>query len=159
MVQSSIKNITHKILGIDWGRKYIGIALSDDSRTMAFPYEVVARAGIEKYLIDVYAKQPFATIVIGLPRELDGTDSEYAQSIREDGQKLIEALKQAHAESQISLVFLDERFTSSHVLGGQDKKLHQHRMSRNEGFAKTGERKDAQAAALILQRHLDTIKT
>jgi putative holliday junction resolvase len=143
------------ILGIDWGRKYIGIARSDESQTMAFPFEVVDRSKLQSFLIDQYKRQRFVGLVFGLPKELDGSELSYADAIRLEAKKLVDMLAVPDGVAPITLDFIDERFTSSHVQGGLDKKLYQHKQSRNEGFASSAERKDAQAAALILQRYLD----
>ncbi len=127
-----------KLIGLDVGDRWTGIALSDELHIIASPYETVDSDELEKkiaYLIDT---QPISHIVVGYPITLRGTESDQTRKIR--------ASKELWEKkfSTVEWVLWDERLTSK-----QAARLKQ---------AKTKEQKLKQhsvAAALILKSYLD----
>ena len=96
-------------MGIDYGDKRIGIALSDALCIISSPYEVYKNVGKEDSLrhIDKLIKEFDVDVVaMGLPLNMDGTEGERAKIHREFGQDL-EML------SGIKVVYVDERLTSA----------------------------------------------
>jgi putative Holliday junction resolvase len=126
-----------RILGIDHGDVRIGLALSDESGTVARPLQViqhVAREADAETIARIAAEKEAKLIVIGLPTDSDGEIGHQARKV----QRWAEALKQATA---IPVEFWDESFSS------QEAESLKHRTR--------GEPNDAQAAAVMLQNYLD----
>lgn len=72
-----------KLLGIDYGQKRVGLAMSGGS--LAFPYRTLARTTREKLfaeLLDICAKENVTDIVLGLPLLTDGQDSLTTRQVR-----------------------------------------------------------------------------
>ena len=136
-----------RILGIDYGGRRIGVAVSDPTGTIASPLPTLRRrAGKRPPLAKIQelaeAKEAEA-VVIGLPLELDGTESDWAREVRAVGEKLARRLG-------LPVHFVDERLTS----------VQAERAVRSIGLPKRKReergRVDAAAATLILQRWLDS---
>jgi putative Holliday junction resolvase len=121
-------------LGVDYGKKYIGLACSDEGGIMAFPLHVLKNNKtviniIEKICNDKLINQ----IIIGDSVDQKGEKN----SIAEDAEKFGNLLKD---KLSLPVSYEREQFTSAHARhGGSDQKG----------------RVDASAAALILQRFLD----
>ncbi|MEK7090753.1 MAG: Holliday junction resolvase RuvX [Patescibacteria group bacterium] len=124
-----------RVLGIDYGTKKIGIAVSDEGKKMAFPKTVHPNNWdyFSSFLRDLIFKDDIDEIVVGLPTMLDGNDSELTPEAKEFGEKIKNL-------TNLPVYFENESFTSSAV----DK----------QGAAPHG-KSDASAAALILQSFLD----
>ncbi len=123
-----------KYLGIDYGDTRIGVAVSDDGGTFAFPKNVIdARVHAIVELKKTIEKEKIETVVIGLPQNFDGKDTEQTKKVR----AFAEAIKK---ECTVNIVFQNEILTSAQVdkSGGSTTAMH-----------------DASAAALILQSFLD----
>lgn len=124
-----------KYLGIDYGGKRVGLALSDEEGRIAFPRETVENRGPAKlagYLKKLISRENVEKVIVGLPLGQDGKDTEQTKQVR----NFIEAL---HREITIPIELENELLTTS--------------IARGEGVAK--EHVDASAAALILQSYLD----
>ena len=138
-----------KYLGIDFGTKRIGIALSDDGGTLAFPEIVILN---DKNSISEIRKiidsKSIDEIVIGLPTAGSGEDTIATEGAK-DFAKIIEN------EFKLPVHLVDERFSSHNVF--QDKVGKETRLARRQKIEKPID-VDAQAAAIILQRYLDTRK-
>jgi putative Holliday junction resolvase len=133
-----------KALGIDLGAARVGLALSDDLGMMAHPLETVdvKKAGdVAKYVAGVIAREKVEVVVIGLPRNMDGSHGPAAVKTREFGEKL-KARVPGCAQ-----VYWDERMTSV----AAQKALHE--MGRN--VKKSRPVIDQVAAQMILQGYLD----
>ena len=133
-----------RILGIDYGRKRIGLAISDETETLASPLPVHRRQRTLNHdlwtLKRLIASQGISRFVIGLPLNMDGSQGEMAE----------EALTFAAQLSQLTeLPFdpVDERRTSAEA----ERVLIQGDVSRK----KRRELRDGLAAVLILQSYLD----
>ena len=121
-----------KYLGIDYGTKRIGIALSDDAGEFAFPHSIVtAREAIDA-VVSLVEKQQFAGVVIGYSIASNGVENSAAKSAQYFKEKLENTIN-------IPIVFEREDFSS----------VEAHRYQ-----TKAGKRDDS-AAAIILQRFLD----
>jgi len=138
-----------RFLGIDFGRKRLGLALSDPTGTLARPWQVVAgRAepvAAAAHIATVAATlrdddDGLAGIIVGLPRRLDGSDNEQTASVRAFGGALA-------AATGVSVTFQDERLTSHEA----EALL----AEREPDWRVRKQKIDAAAAALILQDFLD----
>jgi len=134
-----------KTLGIDFGTKRIGLAMSDDGGTLAFPKEVVLNnEDTFKRLAEVIKQENITEIVIGESMNFSG----------EKNKVMVLAEKFfSECEKQFSLpVFWQKEFlTSVEAHGRKGKETNN---ARPVNFKKP-EQLDASAAALILQRYLD----
>jgi putative holliday junction resolvase len=132
-----------KILGIDYGHKRIGLAMSDDLGSMAHEFEVVAGgddAELLEYFRELIEREQIEKIVIGLPLNMSGEETDKAQDVREFAATLENYLDR-------EVIFEDERWTTKIV----DKTLREMNISQKEARVK----KDMLAAKYILQSYLD----
>ena len=132
-----------RLIGIDYGRKRTGLAVSDPLRIFASPLETVPAAKIIEYLQNYARKETIVHFVVGYPVNMDGRPSEAAADV----DRFLPVLKKAFPGVPVTLE--DERFTS--VLA--------HR-AMIEGGMKYKDRRDKNSvdkisAALILQGFLD----
>jgi putative Holliday junction resolvase len=134
-----------KVLGLDIGEKRIGIAVSDALRCTAQGLTVLHRSGMDddigaiQELIDA---SQVSEVVVGLPKNMDGSLGEGAQKVMSFVSKLEESLS-------IPIVLWDERLTTAEAT----RVLLQADVSRN----KRRKVVDKIAAALILQGYLDSL--
>jgi putative Holliday junction resolvase len=110
-----------RILAIDYGIKRTGLAVTDPLRIIATALDTVETSGLIDYLKKYFQKETVDEVVIGMPRQLDNTDSATAPSVR----KFIELFKITFPATPIKTI--DERFTSSiaqraMIDGGMKKK-------------------------------------
>jgi putative pre-16S rRNA nuclease len=138
-----------RILGVDDGRRRIGLAVSDPSGTLARPVEMVAghddpaaaaRAVAAALTRLEAADDPIGTIVVGLPLRLDGTPNEQTVHAR----ALAAELERVTGRT---VVLQDERLTSHEA----ESRL----AVRERDWRVRKKRLDAAAAAVILQEYLD----
>ena len=132
-----------KTMGIDFGLARIGIALSDDTKFLATPFETYKRKSEEldiQHLIDVIKTKNVDEIVCGLPMNMAGEEQEIANKTREFMQKLSEQLN-------IKIEFVDERLSS--LMAEEMLK------ETERDWKKRKEKLDAVAASIILQDFLD----
>mgnify|MGYP002628911121 FL=1 len=96
-----------KILAIDYGSKRVGVAITDSLKIIASGLATVSTNKIYSFLEEVIDKEMISHIVIGLPKNLDNsnTDSTYEINV------FINKLKQLYTD--IIIDSIDERFTSS----------------------------------------------
>ncbi|MBT7895538.1 MAG: Holliday junction resolvase RuvX [Flavobacteriales bacterium] len=96
-----------KILAIDYGSKRVGVAITDSLKIIASGLATVSTNKIYSFLEEVIDKEMISHIVIGLPKNLDNsnTDSTYEINV------FINKLKQLYPD--IIIDSIDERFTSS----------------------------------------------
>jgi putative Holliday junction resolvase len=136
-----------RLLGIDVGRRRIGLAISDASGTLARPLttlDVTPGNAIDRVVAEIARlvadDEGLAAIVVGLPRHLDGTPSDETSQVR----AFIDGLA---ARVAVPIVTGDERLTSREA---------EDRLAISErDWRKRKARLDAAAAAIILQDHLD----
>ena len=136
-----------RILGIDYGERRVGLALSDPTATIASPLPTLKRrAGKRPPVAPVsrlVEEHEVEEIVVGLPLTLDGEESDWTREVRAFGAAVGERTGRPVA-------FQDERMTS----------VRAERAVRSVGLPRSKreekERIDAAAAVLILQAYLDT---
>ena len=140
-----------KAIGLDIGDKTIGVALSDDLLFSAHGLKTIQRVGIRKdagAIIDLIDEYKCDTVVIGLPKRLDGTDSQQTEKVYEF-KAMLENKLTSLGKTNVNLVYQDERLTTVQA----QKVLIQGDVSRK----KRKEVIDKQAAVLILQGYLDRL--
>ncbi|GHV01339.1 putative pre-16S rRNA nuclease [Clostridia bacterium] len=133
-----------RTLGIDYGDKRFGFALSDPLRIIASAYEVYGRkteAEDLTYIQKLIVEKETDTVVLGLPLNMDGTEGPRAELARAFGGKLQAAVP------HVSLVYFDERLstvTAEEILI-------------SAGVSRADRRRliDKVAAQVILQDYLD----
>ncbi len=134
-----------RILAIDYGKKRTGIAVTDPMRIIASPLETVSTDKLFDFLSQYLSKEAVDVFVIGMPMNLQNTDTHITQEVRELLPKLEEKFPGIEIKS------IDERFTSKMAMdamisGGMKKK----------DRAKK-ENVDKISAAIILQSYLTQI--
>ena len=131
-----------KALGIDFGTKRVGLALSDRSNIIASPYRTlnyVSEKDLITQLETVVSENDIEILVLGLPMNMKGEDTVQTKKVRN--------FKEILSTLQIPIVFEDERLSSVSAINSL--------MLQN---VKTGHNKpeiDKTAAAIILQQYLD----
>ena len=133
-------------LGIDPGHARTGLAVSDSGGFLASSLCVITEYNDEK-LIDKIAQKAAEVkadiLVVGLPRNMDGTEGESAVRARELARRLSEKTSLPH-------VMQDERGTTITA--------HAYLSSGNVYGKKRKQKVDAVAACIILQDYLDSVK-
>ena len=127
-------------LGVDFGTKRVGLAISDPLGLTARPLSVVSRSTAVEEVVNLVKEQDIGTIVVGLPTGLSGGEGMSATEAR----KLADELGTA---TGVDVVLVDERFTSRLA----EVALLESGMKRR----KRRETVDKVAAAIILQDYLD----
>ena len=132
-----------RLVGIDYGRKRVGVAVSDPLCIFASALETVHSAKIIEYLVNYARQETIRLFVVGYPTNMDGRPSEAAKDV----DIFLKQLRKAFPD--IPVVTEDERFTS--VLA--------HR-AMIDGGMKYKDRKDKSSvdrisAAIILQSYMD----
>lgn len=113
-----------RIVAIDYGKKRVGLAVSDPCGIIATGLQTVLSHEIFKFLQDYTAHEKVDLFVVGHPKQMDNTDSESMAYIK----PFLTALKRKFPD--IPIVMYDERFTSvlAHkalIEGGARKKTRQ----------------------------------
>lgn len=120
-----------KILGIDYGLKWIGVAISDDERKMAFPYGTLENnSKFFSHLNEIIKKESIYKIVIGLPLNKKMKATSQTTEVENWAEKLIK-------EVDLPIDFENEIFTSKIADTYEAKNKH------------------SAAAAILLQSYLD----
>ncbi|MGH7976526.1 MAG: Holliday junction resolvase RuvX [Limisphaerales bacterium] len=132
-----------RILALDHGTKRIGVAVSDETKTIAQPLEYIPAepfADFLERLKKILAEKEVVLVLLGLPRNMDGSYGPAAQKV----EVFAAALK---AAITIPIKMWDERLTSAMA----NKILIQGNVRRD----KRKEKVDKMAAAILLQSYLD----
>ena len=142
-----LKQTKGRILGVDFGDTRTGLAVSDTSRFLASGIGYVSPGGLEKTVAkvaEIAREQRASAIVVGLPKNMDGSEGFRAERCREFAQKLRDALQ------NVPVAMIDERLTT---------------MSASRYLNETGTRGanrkgviDTLSAQIILQNALDRLK-
>ena len=136
-----------RFLGLDYGSKRIGVALSDPDGTMAFPIETIqvkpdgSHFNDIKTIIDAYQ---VAKLVVGLPYNMDGSLGDRAREVMRWG-------GQNEALLGIPVIFWDERLSTSEA--------HEMLIGINVKGRKRKSIVDKIAASIILRGYLDSENT
>ncbi len=137
----------HRLLGIDHGKKQIGLALSDVTLMLASPFNVIKRrkaSEFANYLKNLAIEYEIGGIVCGLPLSLDGDFGSAAQAAKD----WIGSVSNA---SGLPVCLWDERLSSSAVNRVLIKEADLSRKRRNEIV-------DKLAASYLLQAALDSVR-
>jgi len=134
-----------RIMGIDYGSRRTGLAVTDPLKMIAQPLEMVYTADLKMYLDSYLYEEDVECFVVGLPTNLSGQDTDATGPVKQ----FIQALKQAYPNIPVETI--DERLTSheaqqSILASGAKKSQRQ-----NKGLI------DAVSASLILQTYLQKI--
>lgn len=141
-----------RILGLDVGDKTVGVAVSDPLGIIATGVTTIDRVGIRKdtgKVIDYIRDYDCSRVVIGLPLNLDDSDSVQTEKVREFRRMLENKLKSSGPLSKVTVHWQDERYSTAEA----EEVLIEANMRRED-------RKkiiDRQAAIVILQRYLDSM--
>ena len=136
-----------RILALDHGTKRIGVAVSDEMKMIASPLEYISAEPFADFLSrlkEIIREKEVELIIIGMPRNMDGSYGPAAHKVQE----FVGVLKDTIA---IPIKALDERLTTVQA----QKYLIQGNVRR----AKRKEKVDKTAAAILLQSHLDGLQS
>jgi putative Holliday junction resolvase len=135
-----------RVLGIDFGERRIGLAVSDPTGTLASPLPTLKRRAGKRpplaALSEIVRDNDVEAIVVGLPLTLEGGDSDWTQAVRNVAKALGE-------RTGLPVHLIDERLTSVRA----EKAVRSLGLPKKKREEK--ERVDAAAAVLILQAWLD----
>ncbi|HCP80660.1 MAG TPA: Holliday junction resolvase RuvX [Octadecabacter sp.] len=133
------------LAGLDLGTKTIGVAVSDAMLTIASPLETIKRTKFQAdaaRLFEITAHRNIAGIVLGLPRNMDGSEGPRVQSTRAFARNLTRL-------TELPITYWDERLSSV----AADRAMLEADLSRK----RRAERIDNVAASIILQGLLDRL--
>ncbi len=142
-----------KALGIDYGSKRIGLSLSDDTQTIAFPFKYIPNGSLKEVIAvleEIIFNENIGLIIIGMPLGLKGKQTGLSLKINEFVKELACVQNLDKTENPIQLVIYDERFSTVQAqksLIGQNVKR-----KKRKGIV------DSVASAFILQSYLDKSK-
>lgn len=129
-----------RYLGVDYGTKRIGLALSDEGGTMGFPYRIIPNTHLlAETLLGLIREKEVGAVVIGHSRTLEGGENPVAKDARTLGDKLEDA--------GISVFYESEVFTSAEARRSPHKEEKTRAPQKHEPV-------DDSAAALILTSYL-----
>ncbi len=133
-----------RTLAIDYGAKRTGLAVTDPLGIIANALDVVASHKLENYLKSYFLKEEVSKVVIGMPKNTDGSDTNATPLV----QAFINRFRKVFPDKE--LILHDERFTSkmakdAMLIGGMKKKDRQ-----NKGNI------DKISATIILQSYLES---
>lgn len=143
-----LKDTKGRILGVDFGDTRTGIAVSDVSRFLASGIGYVSPGGIEKTadkIVEIALEKGVGAIVVGLPKNMDGTEGFRAERCREFASLLRQKLN-----GEVPVAMMDERLTT--VSASRYLNETNTRGSRRKGVI------DTLSAEIILQNALDRLK-
>jgi len=137
-------------MGLDWGEKRIGIAISDELLLFAHPLEIIENSSKTKTILEnIIQKENIDEVVVGLPITLRGEMGKQAVKIKEEVEETFKDM----TNIKIKLKFWDERMSTRHA----------NRLLKEVGLRIKDRRKikkldDKIAASLILQSYLNYLK-
>jgi putative Holliday junction resolvase len=142
-----------RVLAVDYGRRRLGLAVSDEGRLLARPLDTMERvnrrADVAR-LRRIAREQSVTQLVVGLPLRLDGTAGEMAGEAREFAGRIGKALG-------LPVALVDERLTSWEASEGEPARKNDVRRARRPSYSKAHRAPDgvdSLAAALILEEYL-----
>jgi len=132
-----------RVLSIDYGKKRVGLAVTDPLRIIATRLTTVSSTEIWEYLSDYFAREQVDLVLVGYPRQLNNEPSEAIRYINPFLKKFTQLYKQMPVE------LMDERFTSKMAFqtmidAGVKKKDRQNKAT-----------VDGVSATIILQSYLE----
>lgn len=136
---------TGRLLGVDWGERRIGLALSDEAQVLAQPLATLTRRAGKRFpmtrLLELVADHGVAGVVVGLPLDAAGAEGDAARSARALAADI-------GRRAGLPVTLWDERLTTARALAAV----------REMGGRVRGRKGDldALAAAILLQHYLDS---
>ncbi len=111
MILSDYKDFPHtgRILGLDWGLRRCGVAVSDEKRDFVFVRDQInikEQAELISGVLDLVQDDKIVGIVIGLPLHADGTDSDTTKMVRQFADDLSK-------KTDLPIIFIEENLTSA----------------------------------------------
>ncbi len=152
MITQTVQDFYHflqkqmPIIAIDYGKKKMGIAISTPDLSMPLPLCMITLESEKKKitnLLEIIKEKNICGIVIGLPVNMDGSESEQTNSVKKFAQKL-------EKRTNLPIFFQDERLTSK----AADSFLSGFGLNRKQ----RNESDDLAAASMILETTLELIK-
>ena len=134
-----------KFLGIDYGSKRIGLAITDDAKIISSPLDTILNVEIFKFLDKFLNTEDVECIVIGMSKRLDNSDNLITKDIHLFSKKIIKKFK-------LPVHFVDERYTSK-IASTIIINSHLKKMQRRDKKLV-----DKVSASLILETYLNLIK-
>ncbi len=146
MIMTDFKDFPRdgRILGVDWGARRTGVAVSDESRDFVFvrPPIVVGRGGDNAQKIaDMAKSERVVGIVMGLPLRTDGSESETTKMVRDAAVRVAQY-------TDLPICFIDETLTSA--TAAEDMRINTQKQAK--------EQLDSGAARVILENAIAVIK-
>lgn len=122
------------ILGIDWGKKRVGLAWVQSGLDVVLPFGVIETHKVDPLaeIVAIVKEEKIDVVVFGLPKTLSGAEQENALAVREVGEKVAKA-------AGVKVEFLDERYSSRAA----------------DRFGADGASRDEKAAIIMVQAYLD----
>lgn len=133
-----------RVIGIDWGARRTGVAVSDEKRDFVFTRPVIVAGRGEdmvKKIVDCINQSGVVGVVMGLPLRMDGSESDTTKTVRDVANKIAEYI-------DLPICLIDETLTSSAAAdenGFHDKKS-------------AKEKLDSESARVILENAIAVIK-
>lgn len=137
-----LKNTKNRLLGIDYGERFIGLAISDFLWRVVRPFPVFdqrKQGNFFTFISNLILKETVAAIVLGYPKNMDGSEGFACDRVK--------AFAQTLEEMNVPIIFWDERMTT--VLA--ENIMLENDLSRQKRKKKI----DSLAATYILQSFLD----
>lgn len=132
-------------LGIDHGNSRIGVAISDELGSFAHPYRTLqAGVNVTGEIQAIVKQERIDGIVVGLPKNMDGTLGASAESAKTFGQKLGQLVP------EVKIIFWDERLTTREA----QRALH----AAGKNAKQSKKIIDQVAAQILLQSYLDSLQ-
>ena len=134
-----------RLLGLDVGDRRIGVAVSDPTGSLASPVGVYQRRGPKadvQHMLQLTREYEATGVVVGLPKNMNGTEGPQAEKTREFAEALV--------AGGLAVFLWDERLST---IEATRRMVEQRRTKRS-----IQQRKDSEAAALILQSYLDHLR-
>jgi putative Holliday junction resolvase len=141
-----------KCLAIDVGDASVGVAVSDELAITARGLFTIKRTSDKddiRKILEITREEGAKAIVVGLPLNLNGSDSVQTIKVRDFADKLANSLR-SNAMADVEVILHDERFTTKIA----ERALIEANMSRK----KRAKIIDKQAAVVILQSYIDTTR-
>jgi len=132
-----------RIMAFDYGTKRVGVAVTDPLQLIATALDTIHAQDVHAFVQAYVAKEPVERFVVGMPRQMDGTDSENAQHVRGFMRKLQRMFPDIPVET------VDERFTSKLAVASIAQSGLSRKRRQDKGLV------DTVSAVLILQSYLE----
>lgn len=146
MILSDYKDFPRvgRIIGIDWGLRRCGVAISDENRGFVFvrpQLYVTNQNELIQKILDILLTDKISGIVLGLPLHADGTDSDTTKQVREFANMLSE-------QTDLPIIFIEENLTSAVAQAEIGRK----------SISKIKQELDSVSAKIILENAISVLK-